>query len=126
MPIERRDVVRGQFVTEDKASFARPLRREMTPAERTLWAVIRGRKLGGFKFRRQQPIDGYIADFFCAEAGLVLELDGAVHADQVEYDAHRDRVIAARRLTVLRIPNDRIQTEFHRVLAEIESACRRG
>ena len=125
MPRQRRDVVVGQFVTEDKRQFARQLRREMTPQEAKVWERVRGRRLGGFKFRRQQVIDGFIADFYCAEVGLVLELDGAVHEDQVEYDANRDRVIAEKRLTVARVPNDRIDNELEAVLSETEELCRR-
>ena len=126
MPYERRDVVAGQFVKEEKRDFARQLRREMTPAERKLWSALRGRKLTGFKFRRQQVIDGFIADFYCPEVGLVLELDGLIHDAQAEHDAHRDRVLADRRLTVVRIPNRRIEIEFDRVLDEIEAACRQA
>jgi very-short-patch-repair endonuclease len=125
MPRERRDVIVGQFVTEEKRQFARQLSREMTPAERLLWAALRNRKLAGFKFRRQQVIDGFIADFYCADVGLVIELDGSVHDDQAEYDANRDRVLAERRLTILRIPNGHIETELVRVLTDIEGACRR-
>jgi very-short-patch-repair endonuclease len=124
MPHQRREVIPGQFVTEDKRQFARQLRQEMTPQEKKVWQAVRGRRLGGLKFRRQQVIDGYIADFYCDHAGVVLELDGSVHANQVEYDAHRDRVIASRGLLVLRLPNGRIDGEFDRVLAEIVEACR--
>jgi len=118
-------VTGSQFVTEEKRQFARHLRREMTPQERKLWQVVRGRKLAGFKFRRQQVIDGYLADFYCPEVGVVLELDGAVHDDQAEYDAHRDRVIACRRIVVVRVPNRRIDNEFEQVLTEIEAVCRK-
>jgi very-short-patch-repair endonuclease len=125
MARERRDVVIGQFVSEDKRQFARQLRREMTPQEAKVWQAVRGRRLGGFKLRRQQVIDGFIADFYCAEVGLVVELDGAVHDDRVEYDANRDLVIAQRRLTVLRIRNERIDNELAAVLREVEDRCRR-
>jgi very-short-patch-repair endonuclease len=117
-------VVAGQFVTEDKREFARQLRRDMTPAERRVWAAVRNRQIAGFKFRRQQVIDGFIADFYCAEVGLVIELDGAVHRSQAEYDANRDLVLTERRLTVLRVTNERIDTEFEGVLAEILHLCR--
>lgn len=80
--------------------------------------------MGGFKFRRQQVIEGYIADFYCPAAALVLELDGPVHADQVEYDAHRDRVVSARQIVVVRVTNARIDGEFAQVLAEVEGLCR--
>lgn len=124
MSDEPRNVVGYQFVSDDKRAFSRQLRREMTPQERKVWDAVRGRKLGGYKFRRQQVIDGFIADFYCAEAGVVLELDGIVHENQVEYDAHRDRAIAARRLIVLRVPNDRIDHAIGAVLTELLVACR--
>jgi hypothetical protein len=59
---------------------ARSLRRAMTEAERRLWSLLRGRRLGGHKFVRQVPIGGFIADFCCREAGLVIEADGSRHA----------------------------------------------
>src|SRR4051812_15093065 len=101
---QNRAVIPGQFVTEEKRAFSRRLRRQMTPQERKVWAAVRDRGLGGFKFRRQQVIDGYIADFYCDETGVVLELDGAVHDRQADYDAHRDKVIACRRIVVMRLP----------------------
>ena len=60
----------------DKIANARRLRQEKTDAERKLWSILRGRKLDGWKFRRQVPIDRYFADFACMEARLVIELDG--------------------------------------------------
>ncbi|MEI9964007.1 MAG: DUF559 domain-containing protein [Caulobacteraceae bacterium] len=72
---------------------ARELRRSQTDCERKLRAVLRGRKLSGFKFRRQQPVAGYIADFLCLEAKLIVELDGGQHADRAEYDATRTQVL---------------------------------
>jgi very-short-patch-repair endonuclease len=62
--------------------MARALRKEMTPAEQTLWSELRGNQLHGAKFRRQQVIAGYIADFYCHAARLVIELDGPVHQHQ--------------------------------------------
>ena len=123
LPDDRSPITSRQFITESKLAFARQLRREMTPQERTLWERLRDRRLSGWKFRRQQLIDGFIADFFCAEVGVVLELDGAVHKLQQEYDAHRDRSFAARLLLVLRITNDRIERELDIVLAEVAEAC---
>lgn len=60
-------------------TFARRMRAESTDAERKLWHILRDRKLGGFKFRRQHPVAGYIVDFFCLEAGVVVEADGGQH-----------------------------------------------
>ena len=122
--MEPRNIVAGQVVSEEKLSFSRQLRQNMTPAESRLWSQLRGRRSVGFKFRRQQIIDGYIADFFCAEAGLVIELDGPIHNEQAEYDRHRDAVLANRKLTILRIPNARVFGELESVLSEIMAACR--
>ena len=67
-----------QPVTDAKRSFARKLRREMTEAEGRLWEQLRDRRLDGLKFRRQAPIGSYVADFLCADAMLVVEVDGDV------------------------------------------------
>ena len=123
LPEDRPPITSRQYVTDSKLAFARQLRREMTPQERIFWERLRDRRLNGWKFRRQQLIDGFIADFFCAAIGVVLELDGAVHHDQQEYDAHRDRSFAARDLLVIRIPNERIERELDAVLAELAEAC---
>ena len=65
---------------------ARDLRNNSTDAERALWQALRGRQLEGFRFRRQVPIAGYIADFLCPKSKLTIELDGGQHAEQGEYD----------------------------------------
>ena len=70
---------------------ARELRNAATDAEKVLWQHLRGRRLSGLKFRRQYPIAGYIADFACIEARLVIELGGGQHADRQAYDAERTR-----------------------------------
>ncbi|MGL4550376.1 MAG: endonuclease domain-containing protein [Gemmataceae bacterium] len=113
-------VVVGQFVREEKADLARSFRREMTPAERILWQALRGRRLRA-KFRRQQVIDGFIADFYCHEAALVLETDGPVHERQRGDDEERDGVIASRGLTVLRVTNAEVMTDLAGVLRRVES-----
>jgi very-short-patch-repair endonuclease len=68
-------------VQQVKLRRARELRRELTIAERNAWEILRNRRVLGFKFRRQHVIDGFIVDFFCKELRLVIELDGAGHAD---------------------------------------------
>jgi very-short-patch-repair endonuclease len=118
-----RNIVAGQFVREEKRESARRLRREATPAEKRLWECLRGKRLGGWKFRRQQPIDGYIVDFYCAEAGVVVELDGPVHDNQVEADRERDEILLRRELLIMRIPNWRIERELIDVLTEIDRVC---
>jgi len=66
---------------EKRAEHARSLRRALTPAELTLWTRIRARRLGGFKFVRQKPIDRYYVDFVSREPRLIIELDGGQHAE---------------------------------------------
>ncbi len=80
---------------------ARRLRREDTDAEARLWSSLRDRRLGGWKWRRQVPLGPYIVDFLCVEAGLVVELDGGQHADQMAYDARRTRYLEGLGLRVM-------------------------
>jgi very-short-patch-repair endonuclease len=68
---------------------ARELRKSSTPTEQKLWQALRNCNLGVYKFRRQHPIGPYIADFFCAEVRLVVEVDGGGHLDQIAYDQDR-------------------------------------
>ena len=93
----------------------------MTPAERVLWRVLRGRQLDGLRFRRQQIIDGYIVDFYCHASGLVVELDGPIHLAQAEYDRERDLALAARGLRVLRFPNEEVIQDLPVVLDRIRA-----
>ena len=86
---------------------AQRLRREATPAERLLWRAINREQLGGFKFRRQAPIAGYVVDFVCHDAKLIIELDGATHSTDAElaYDAKRSAVLEGVGYSVLRFRN---------------------
>ena len=106
-----------------KRERARAMRREMTTAEETLWQRLRAGRLGGFHFRRQQVIDGFIADFYCHAAGLVVEVDGGAHDHRVAYDAERDAVIASRGLRVLRFTNEQVTQQMGDVLAALLDAC---
>jgi len=109
-------VVIGQRVQEAKIIAARRMRREMTQAEAMLWVRLRGSGLG-VNFRRQQIIDGFIADFYCHSAALVVEADGPIH--DPEYDAERDRVFGARSIRVLRFTNQDIIERVGFVLSRI-------
>ena len=79
--------------------------------------------MGGLHFRRQQVIDGFIADFYCRAARLIVECDGAVHQHQVEYDRERDAVLSTHNLRVLRFTNDSIKNDINSVLNDILSAA---
>lgn len=101
------------------------LRKEMTPPEQKLWAVLRGKKLE-FKFRRQHPIGRYIADFYSRDAHLVVEIDGATHfePEAIEYDRQRDRFMRSLGLDVLRFTTKEIYENLEGVCLAIESQCR--
>ncbi len=122
--MENRNIALGLHAKEKQAR-ARQLRQEMTPAESRLWQRLRHNRLDGLHFRRQQVIDGFIADFYCHAAGLIIEVDGDVHANQSDYDALRDSLLAARGFHILRIPNIRIEQELETVLTEIQSLAKR-
>jgi len=80
----------------------------MTDAERALWRVLRDKQLEGRKFRRQYPIAGYVVDFVCIEAGLVIELDGGQHAEQVAYDTRRTEGLRMAGYRVVRFWNNEV------------------
>ena len=84
--------------------FARKLRRNQTPAERRLWYLLRDRRLGNAKFRRQVPVGPYIADFLCVVSRLIVEIDGGRHASSTR-DAVRDAWLAAHGWRVVRFRN---------------------
>ena len=86
-------------------AHAKALRRSLTPPETALWALLRTRGAGGPTFRRQHPIGPFIADFCCAAARLVVEIDGWDHATPTRglRDAQRDRYMADLGYTVIRI-----------------------
>src|SRR4051794_3823712 len=90
-----------------KRNLARELRANTTTAERKLWRLLRNKQFAGLKFRRQQPIGPYIADFYCSTAKLVIELDGEQHAEAgaLERDQARTKWLQAHGYRVLRLWN---------------------
>jgi very-short-patch-repair endonuclease len=105
---------------------ARELRRDQTDVEKRLWRMLSNRQLGGFKFRRQLPIDRYFADFACVEARLVVELDGGQHGDRVAYDEQRTRVLEGCGWRVLRFWNHQVIEETQGVLETILATLQTG
>ncbi len=108
----------GQKINPEKQQRAIDLRSEMTPAEKVLWQELRGNKLG-YHFRRQQVIAGFIVDFYCHSAGLVIELDGDIHREQQEYDAERDKILGNMGLRVVRYTNNEVLLNLPRVLIQV-------
>ena len=94
----------------------------MTDAERALWRVLRDKQLEGRKFRRQYPIAGYVADFACIEAGLVIELDGGQHAEQAAYDARRTEDLRMAGYRVIRFWNNEVLGNMDGVLEALRLA----
>jgi very-short-patch-repair endonuclease len=119
-----RGIVRGQRIGTEKLKRAKQLRREMTPQEVLLWGRVRRNGLQGLHFRRQQVVDGFILDFYCHQAALVVEVDGPIHETQAAYDEERSRWLVARGLRVLRIPNVDVDANLEAVLSRIAAACR--
>lgn len=101
--------------------LCRKFRKEPTTAEKLLWNCLRNRQLNGLKFRRQHPLGRYIADFYCAEARLVIELEGKAHnkMEQKEYDKIRKEELEARGLRVIRFNNEEVLKRTEKVLAKI-------
>ncbi len=85
------------------------MRSEPTEAELKLWQILRGKRLAGFKFKRQVPIDRYIADFVCFAQRVIIEADGSQHVESA-YDAARDAYLHNEGFTVLRFSNYDILT----------------
>lgn len=101
---------------------ARALRRHQPDAERKLWSRLRDRQLQGAKFRRQHPVGRYVVDFCCPERGLVIELDGSQHAEQVQADNERSAVLAAHGYRVLRFWDNEVLVDTDSVLEAIARA----
>jgi very-short-patch-repair endonuclease len=105
---------------------SKELRVSATSPERSLWRQLRGYRIEGCKFRRQQPIGPFIVDFYCAELNLAIELDGDSHVGKDEYDLSRQRYLEARGLTVLRFCNMDVSRNLRGVLQTIYEVCCSG
>jgi very-short-patch-repair endonuclease len=97
------------------------LRQEMTSAEKVLWKCLRNRKLNGLKFRRQHPLDIFIADFYCHEKKLIIELDGGIHdtLEQKEYDEGRSFELKEKGFQILRFKNKEVLNNIEDVVQTI-------
>ncbi len=116
-------IVSGQKINPKKQVLAKELRQEMTPAEKILWSHLRRHQLNGLHFRRQQIIDGFIVDFYCHSASLVVEIDGEIHQYQLEYDIQREQALQERNLHVIRFSNEEILNHLPDVLEKLKDFC---
>ncbi|HEX2396443.1 MAG TPA: DUF559 domain-containing protein [Bacteroidales bacterium] len=99
--------------------MARSFRKEATEAEDILWNEIRNKRIKGFKFRSQHPLSNYIADFYCHEARLVIEVDGEIHEHSKEYDECRSYMLSELGIKVIRFKNDEIVNDLNSVISRI-------
>ncbi len=108
-------------------AFARERRKEPTYTEKLLWRILRSRRVEGIKFRREEAIEGYIADFYCAEHRLIVEIDGSVH-DEPEVkanDIRRQQHLEAAGYTVIRFSSDDVFGRVDVVVDEILKHCKK-
>jgi len=114
--MDKQGIAQGQKVSQELQARAKDLRRNMTPAEKRLWSKLRTNRLNNWHFRRQQIIDGFIVDFYCHRAGLIIEVDGPIHKKQVIEDNERTRIFEDRGLKILRFTNKQIMKELNKVI----------
>jgi very-short-patch-repair endonuclease len=112
---------------EKVRAFAKTMRRAMTGAERAVWSRVRRGQIAGHHVRRQHPVCGFIADFACVGARLVIGIDGATHGEdhEVESDRRRDAAMRAAGRRVLRFTNGHVFTHVEDVMASIALALGR-
>lgn len=113
-----------RWADETALKRGRHLRRDMTDAERTLWFRLRGRRLEGYRFRKQVPLGHYVADFACMAPRLVVEVDGGQHASQIERDETRTEWLQSQGFKVLRFWNHEVSENLDGVLLTIVDALR--
>ncbi len=121
-PVPKNSRSLGARKSRELTSWARSLRKQAGEAEQVLWRHLRGRRLRGYKFRRQVVIEPYIVDFVCLDVKLIIEADGGQHAEQASYDARRTARLEAKGYRVMRFWNNEILGDIQRVLEEIYSA----
>ena len=103
----------------NRSKRARELRLQLTECKRLLWAQLRNRRPGGFKFRRQYPIGSFVVDFVCIERKLVVEVDGEGHDLGYERDVRRDARLEEDGYRVVRVRNDEVRGNLEEIVAWI-------
>ncbi|MBP0615885.1 endonuclease domain-containing protein [Jiella mangrovi] len=107
--------------------FAKAMRRDPTPTERMFWHGVRAGRLDGMKFRRQVPMLGFIADFVCHDAKLIVEIDGWQHGGTVagrSRDGRRNKAFAQAGFMTLRFANEAVAEDLDAVLGEVRAVAR--
>lgn len=113
----------GMWKGAPSSSFlkAQALRKNETEAEKILWERLRNNQLKGYKFRRQHPISLFIADFYCHQLKLIIEIDGEYHhlPEQIEKDLERTQILESNGLQLIRFTNEEVQENLEGVIAKI-------
>ncbi len=99
---------------------ASELRKNSTLSEVLLWNQLKNKKMKGYDFHRQKPIDEYIVDFFCSELMLAIEIDGRSHDGKYEYDKKRQEKIESFDVHFLRFSDEAIKKRMNAVLEKIQ------
>jgi very-short-patch-repair endonuclease len=105
----------------DILEAARILRKNMTSSEKLLWEQLKGKRILGLRFRRQHPIDIFIADFYCHEVRLVVEIDGEIHNQQKEYDDGREAEMEKYNIKTVRFMNHEVENNIEEVISKIKN-----
>lgn len=106
---------------KDLIARARKLRKNSTPGEIELWKLVKNKRVLGYQFRRQRPINNYIVDFYCKELRLAIEIDGSSHDHKVEYDQKRQSIIEELGISFLRFSEEDTKENADFVVKEIEN-----
>ena len=124
--MEKPTVWKREKLPEQIKEKARQMRKHPTQAERILWEQLKNRKLAGAKFRRQQPLAGFILDFYCDKFKLCVEVDGGIHQklEQAKYDTSRDEYLKDLGIRTIRFKNAEIENDLSRVLKTLEEFLR--
>ncbi len=104
---------------------AKALRKQMTNAEKKVWEMLRGKQILGLKFRSQHPMYLFIADFYCHQLKLVIEIDGGIHqqSEQKEYDINREEALKRWDVKIVRFTNEEVERDLKKVKKEIIDIC---
>ena len=104
---------------------AKAMRNDMTMAEKIVWGLLSSNKMLGYRFKAQHPIDIFIADFYCHELKLVIEIDGGIHRSktQKEYDIGREAELERFDIKVIRFTNEEVEHDIEQIRKKIETAC---
>lgn len=102
---------------------AKRLREKMTEAEKILWSRLSNKQINGYRFKRQHPIAKFIADFYCHQANLIIEVDGGIHQqkNQIIYDKERTLVLEALGCRILRFTNNEVANQIEEVIKTIKN-----